>query len=238
MVNKYVRYIGEGLVAGNLRIDHGRVFEICNRKPMSPEERRKRPMSPAGHWDYVLGFEVAPGIVQTFTVDDIDKRPDEFAPCPGDEPLDTCPDSDEKRDDAPHSSLTIDDAVRRACEEPTLADALTWIAVWETERVVKQAKNFFETGVSTASHGGGWDTCFKYYFKAVLEKYPKDGGASKKGVVESIRKEVRFMQSAEQNLDVVLRTPQALENLQKCAATLQKLTSDLKRLESETAELP
>lgn len=228
----YVQYVGEGLVVGNLCIDHGRVFKICNRRPI---RHFPGPVSPAGHWEYDLGFMIAPGITQTFSIEDIDKRPDEFVPYPCEESPEKPPASAEAKQDTPYSSLSFDDAVRRACEQPTLVDALNWIAIWETERVVAQAKKYFETGVSTASHGGGWDTCFRYFFKAVLGKYPKDKDASKKGVVESIRKEVKFMHNVEQNLDVVLRTPQALENLQRCATRLQKLTTDLKQLESETA---
>ena len=72
-------------------------------------------------------------------------------------------------------SVNIDEATKSACKEPTLLDALTWIAVWETERVVQQAKKYFETGVSTASHGGGWDTCFKVCFQRVMEAWEKKG---------------------------------------------------------------
>lgn len=67
--------------------------------------------------------------------------------------------------------MNIDEAVLKACEEPTLVDALTWIAVWESERAIRQAERFFKTGESTASHGGGWDTCFRTCFKRVLERY-------------------------------------------------------------------
>lgn len=64
-------------------------------------------------------------------------------------------------------------AVEKACLEPTLADALSWIAIWESERAIKQAKTFFETGVRTPE-GYGWETCFKVLFLKVLEKYPKE----------------------------------------------------------------
>lgn len=69
--------------------------------------------------------------------------------------------------------MNIDDAVAKACEEPTLVKALSWIAVWETERVVKQAIQWKATGVSTASHGGGWDTCFETCFDRVFEVWNK-----------------------------------------------------------------
>ena len=67
--------------------------------------------------------------------------------------------------------MNIDEAVSRACMEPTLAKALSWIAVWETERVVEQALRWKVSGVSTASHGGGWDTCFEPCFTRVLSEW-------------------------------------------------------------------
>lgn len=67
--------------------------------------------------------------------------------------------------------MNIDEALERACQEDTLTKALSWISVWETERVVAQAFKWKETGVSTASHGGGWDTCFEYLFGRLLEAW-------------------------------------------------------------------
>lgn len=68
--------------------------------------------------------------------------------------------------------MRIDEAVKRACEESTLLDALSWIAVWESDRVVRQAKHFFETGERTGAHPGtAWDTCFEICFKQVFEEW-------------------------------------------------------------------
>lgn len=67
--------------------------------------------------------------------------------------------------------MNIVEAANRACEEPTLIDALTWIAVWESERAIQQAKEYFETGVRTGSHGGGWDTCFRISFEYVMKRW-------------------------------------------------------------------
>jgi methylmalonyl-CoA mutase cobalamin-binding subunit len=67
--------------------------------------------------------------------------------------------------------MTITEAVEHACEEPTLVKALVWIAVWDTERAVRQAIEWSRTGISTASHDGGWDTCFEVLFDAVVAKY-------------------------------------------------------------------
>jgi hypothetical protein len=69
---------------------------------------------------------------------------------------------------------TLTEAVERACQEPTLLDALTWIAVWECERAIEQAYAFKLTGVSTAANGG-WDTCFRSCFSAVMEAWAKKG---------------------------------------------------------------
>jgi hypothetical protein len=69
--------------------------------------------------------------------------------------------------------MNISEAVDLACKEPTLVDALSWIAVWECERAVYQAKEYFETGKSTASEGKGWDTCFKFCFEEVILKWNK-----------------------------------------------------------------
>ncbi len=69
--------------------------------------------------------------------------------------------------------MNLAEAVKHACAEPTLIKALAFVAVWETERVVKQALEHHRTGVSTASHGGGWDTCFELCLGEVLERYGK-----------------------------------------------------------------
>lgn len=67
--------------------------------------------------------------------------------------------------------MNVYEAVERACEEPSLVQALSWIADWECDRAIKQARKYFETGESTAGHGGGWDTCFEFCFKGVMEAY-------------------------------------------------------------------
>ena len=62
------------------------------------------------------------------------------------------------------------EAVEKACQQPTLVDALSWIAIWETERVVRQAHLFFTTGERTPD-GAGWETCFKHLFSRVMERW-------------------------------------------------------------------
>jgi len=79
-----------------------------------------------------------------------------------------------------HLSLT--EATERACGEPTLIDALSWICIWETERVVKQALKgcrlgddgqiYVKPGMATPK-GGGWDTCFTICLAAVMEEWDK-----------------------------------------------------------------
>lgn len=56
--------------------------------------------------------------------------------------------------------MTFVEIVERACQEPTLVDAMTFAAICETERVVVQARN-----------NPQWDTCFRFTFKAVLERW-------------------------------------------------------------------
>lgn len=72
--------------------------------------------------------------------------------------------------------LDIVEAVEKACQEPTLLDALSWICVWESERVVRQAKKELRD-----ADGKGWDTCFKFCLGRVIEKYNQslDAGGKK-----------------------------------------------------------
>lgn len=72
--------------------------------------------------------------------------------------------------------MNVDEAVKRACEEPTLEAALGWIAIWECERAIAQALEYKRTGVSTAGNGGGWDTLFEHFFGLVLAAYREERG--------------------------------------------------------------
>lgn len=74
--------------------------------------------------------------------------------------------------------MPLTEAVEKACQESTLLDALTWIAVWECERVVKQAREFARTGVSTSATGR-WDTLFRMCFAGVMEEWAKKELAKK-----------------------------------------------------------
>lgn len=67
--------------------------------------------------------------------------------------------------------MNFKDEILIACKQPSLAKALNYIAIWETERAMQQYKNFLETGISTASNGKCWDTCFEVCFIEVLKKY-------------------------------------------------------------------
>jgi hypothetical protein len=71
------------------------------------------------------------------------------------------------------STINIDSAVKRACDEPTLLKALSWIAIWESERAIAQALTWQKTGMRTGSHGGAWDTCFEHCFALVAEAWKK-----------------------------------------------------------------
>lgn len=66
-------------------------------------------------------------------------------------------------------NMTINEAVKRACQEPTLLDALSWICIWESERIVKQAKKNLRD-----VDGKGWDTCFKICLGRVMRCWPDE----------------------------------------------------------------
>lgn len=67
--------------------------------------------------------------------------------------------------------MNIIEAVKRACEEPTLLKALSWIAIWESERLVR----YVRTHHDSINEGGHWETCFYICFKLVTEEYAKQG---------------------------------------------------------------
>lgn len=82
--------------------------------------------------------------------------------------------------------MDLSQAVARACEENSLIDALTYIAVWESERAIAQAREFDRTGIRTGANGGGWDTCFRSCFTAVMESWEKRV-AEKKAVPDAAK---------------------------------------------------
>jgi len=63
--------------------------------------------------------------------------------------------------------MNINQAVVRACEEPSLLDALSWICVWENERAIRQARENYGSGAD----GAGWNTCFRVCLERVLDSY-------------------------------------------------------------------
>jgi len=63
------------------------------------------------------------------------------------------------------------DGVRLACREPTIIKALSYIAVWECERVIPQAHRYLNKEIPCGSDGQGWDTCFEFLIKEVMEQY-------------------------------------------------------------------
>jgi hypothetical protein len=65
--------------------------------------------------------------------------------------------------------MTIEEAVKSACGQPKLSSALAWIAIWETDRVVKQAlANLSNPAVNTNQP---YDTCFEFLFEKVIDAY-------------------------------------------------------------------
>jgi hypothetical protein len=65
--------------------------------------------------------------------------------------------------------MNIKEAVKRACEEPTLEAALVWICIWENARAVKQAVE----NPGSGAEGAGWDTFFKFCISAVMNTWVK-----------------------------------------------------------------
>lgn len=65
------------------------------------------------------------------------------------QPEPTCPDR-----------LNLVEATKRACQESTLLDALTFICIWESERAIRQARE-----------NPTWETCFKVSLKSVFDNY-------------------------------------------------------------------
>lgn len=66
--------------------------------------------------------------------------------------------------------MTLQEAVAKACQEPTLVDALVWIAMWENDRAVHQALRNTESG-QRDPNGRLWDTLFRRCFEEVLKQY-------------------------------------------------------------------
>ena len=63
------------------------------------------------------------------------------------------------------------EAVEKACEQPTLIDALSWISVWECERVIPEAHKFLNGEKERGGNGQGWDTCFRFLIHEVMQRY-------------------------------------------------------------------
>lgn len=81
-----------------------------------------------------------------------------------------------KKDPVPPKDDSFEEALRRACEEPTLAEALTWLAIWDCDRAVHQAlrndaaRREHREHPAT-SHGGLYETTFLICFKRLLERW-------------------------------------------------------------------
>ena len=89
--------------------------------------------------------------------------------------------------------MTIYEAIKRACEKPMLLDALTWICLWESECVVRQAlTNCTYDGITIRrTEAGkdqerGWDTCFKVCLGEVMEAWNEKHEQGKKEGVGTI----------------------------------------------------
>ena len=66
--------------------------------------------------------------------------------------------------------MNITEATAKACEQPTLIDALSWICVWETKRIIKRYKKNLNTAIIETNHGV-WKACFNYCIENVMDNY-------------------------------------------------------------------
>ena len=83
--------------------------------------------------------------------------------------------------------MNIDEAIERACQEPTLREALVWIAIWDADRAVQQAKE-----------NPTWETTFGVCFQRVMARYAQKQKAQNTFPVElpehwTVRKEVTYL---------------------------------------------
>jgi hypothetical protein len=69
--------------------------------------------------------------------------------------------------------MNFEEVIAEACDKPTLHGALTYAAVWESERVIPVAHEFLSGRKPVGPNGQGWDSCFSYLIRHVLEEWPK-----------------------------------------------------------------
>lgn len=72
----------------------------------------------------------------------------------------------------------VDDVIDVACGEPTIADALSYVAIVECERAIRQAFRNARDGRSDPN-GALWDTCFLSLFRQVIKVYGEARSASR-----------------------------------------------------------
>ena len=66
--------------------------------------------------------------------------------------------------------MNIKEATNRALQEESLLDAITFMAIWENDRAVKQAIRNYESEERNPD-GSMYDTCFRSAFQYLLSKY-------------------------------------------------------------------
>lgn len=67
---------------------------------------------------------------------------------------------------------TFQEAIERAASMPTLVKALSFISLWECERVIPLAHKALlgETKPNPVT-GQGWDTCFEFLIRKTIEAW-------------------------------------------------------------------
>jgi hypothetical protein len=71
----------------------------------------------------------------------------------------------------------IDGAAKRACQEPSLVEALSWIAVWDADRAVREAIRHHDAGTRDVD-GFGYHTCFLHCFRLVMDLWERERSQS------------------------------------------------------------
>lgn len=71
--------------------------------------------------------------------------------------------------------MNFTEAINKACQQPTLIEALAWISTWECERVIPEAHKFLNGDKPRGPDGQGWDTCFGFLIKQVMIAYIQEG---------------------------------------------------------------
>lgn len=81
--------------------------------------------------------------------------------------------------------MNLKEAIAKACECETLVEALTFIAIWETDRAVHQAIDFNNL-YKTNYYGPAYETCFKVIFEELILAFENSQWEKKSKAVKDV----------------------------------------------------